>query len=80
MTFHTCRFCRQWGKTSYIVKYGVRHYAHFECLVKAFTPDAFRSLMIKLPLFQLQQLPVVEAMKLGVAEVIASVLAERKPR
>lgn len=45
MTFHstlsTCRFCKE---TSYdgegMVKYGVRHYAHFKCYLVAEKPLA----------------------------------------
>lgn len=34
---NTCRFCRQWernGKDN-LLKYGVRHYAHYECYLNA---------------------------------------------
>ena len=26
-----CRFCKSWKNEDQMVKYGVRHYAHFEC-------------------------------------------------
>lgn len=31
---HTCRFCGDW-KNQDMVKYGVRHYAHFRCYLDA---------------------------------------------
>jgi hypothetical protein len=27
----TCRFCKSWKNEDQMVKYGVRHYAHFTC-------------------------------------------------
>lgn len=31
----TCRFCKSWKDEDRMVKYGVRHYAHFECYLDA---------------------------------------------
>lgn len=33
MALSTCRFCKDWHGE--MVKYGVRHYAHFDCYLKA---------------------------------------------
>ena len=27
----TCRFCKSWKDEGHMIKYGVRHYAHFDC-------------------------------------------------
>lgn len=32
---NTCRFCKSWRREHQMVKYGVRHYAHFECYLDA---------------------------------------------
>lgn len=31
----TCRFCKSWKDEDSMVKYGVRHYAHFRCYLEA---------------------------------------------
>lgn len=31
----TCRFCKSWKNEDQMVKYGVRHYAHFRCYLDA---------------------------------------------
>ncbi len=31
----TCRFCKSWKNEDQMVKYGVRHYAHFDCYLDA---------------------------------------------
>ena len=31
----TCRFCKSWKDEDQMVKYGVRHYAHFACYLDA---------------------------------------------
>ena len=31
----TCRFCKELAWHQDVVKYGVRHYAHFDCYLKA---------------------------------------------
>jgi hypothetical protein len=31
----TCRFCKSWKHEDRMVKYGVRHYAHYECFLDA---------------------------------------------
>lgn len=31
----TCRFCDDWKDWDGLVKYGVRHYAHFKCYLDA---------------------------------------------
>lgn len=76
----TCRYCREYGKHSHMLKYGVRHYAHLECLVRALTPDALKHLFTQVGTFPLGQIPFIEAEKLGIRELIQSELAERKAR
>lgn len=34
----TCRFCKSWKDEDRMVKYGVRHYAHFDCYLEAGKP------------------------------------------
>lgn len=34
-TWNTCRFCKQSAHSGCLVKYEVRHYAHYECYLKA---------------------------------------------
>jgi hypothetical protein len=34
----TCRFCKSWRDPDKMVKYGVRHYAHFACYLDAGKP------------------------------------------
>jgi hypothetical protein len=34
----TCRFCHEAGRSDEMVKYGVRHYAHFACYIEAERP------------------------------------------
>ena len=31
----TCRFCKSWKDEDHMVKYSVRHYAHFDCYLDA---------------------------------------------
>jgi len=50
MTYHKCRFCNLWESADF-VKYGPRHYAHLRCLHHAYTPDAFESLLNKIPVW-----------------------------
>ena len=33
--FSTCRFCDAYAPSNQMVKYGVRHYAHFHCYLDA---------------------------------------------
>jgi hypothetical protein len=35
--FNTCRFCDNWRNQN-MVKYGTRHYAHFQCYLDAGKP------------------------------------------
>lgn len=35
MSMQTCRFCKSWKHEDQMVKYGVRHYAHFDCYLDA---------------------------------------------
>ncbi len=35
MTMQTCRFCGSWRDADRMFKYGVRHYAHFDCYLGA---------------------------------------------
>lgn len=32
---HTCRFCGEWKDQDQMVKYGVRHHAHYKCYLEA---------------------------------------------
>jgi len=34
-TQSTCRYCKKYGNSERMVKYGVRHYAHFSCFLDA---------------------------------------------
>lgn len=47
----TCRFCKSWRDEERMVKYGVRHYAHFHCYL-----DAGKSLEV-LPDWQIIKFP-----------------------
>ncbi len=50
MTFNTCRFCDS-KMSDDLVKYGTRHYAHYECYLDAGKPlDA-------LPKWQVEKFP-----------------------
>ena len=69
MSIHigTCRFCKEFGTTSryadgrLLVKYGVRHYAHPDCGLKAKGVAFFESLTD----WQCTQFPVMAALKAG---------------
>jgi hypothetical protein len=52
MSYNHCRFCKQFETDSMrLVKYGVRHYAHYECFL-----DAGKTLD-DLPRWQVQSFP-----------------------
>jgi hypothetical protein len=59
-SIQTCRFCKKadWEDARPMVKYGVRHYAHGECYLRAGKPLAALSdyQVGKLPYFTLKEL------------------------
>lgn len=71
--YHTCRLCNTF-ENAFMLKYGVRHYAHVRCLHKAYTPDAFKSLLMKTPLWQVKAIPYREAAELGILNLLHSIL------
>ena len=62
---NTCRFCKSWDGGKYgFVKYGVRHYAHADCALKAKGPAFFDLLQD----WQLRQFPYFAAKEAGLAD------------
>lgn len=61
--FNTCRFCKDWRENKYgdLIKYGVRHYAHADCGLKAKGTKFFDAL----PEWRLQQFPIFAAKDTG---------------
>jgi hypothetical protein len=78
----TCRGCRKqdytthdWGQLK-LFKYGVRHYAHAECLVGLIGTHG----IVDLPDHQLRQFPAALADKLGIIDNIQRVIDGKKPQ
>jgi hypothetical protein len=66
---HGCRLCGLKGESG-LLKYGVRHYAHLRCLRKAYTDDALKSILKKIPVWRLRQIPYFEAKELGLLPML----------
>ena len=62
---NTCRFCKEQTSAS-LIKYGVRHYAHAECGLKAQGP----AFLDNLHDWQCGQFPYFIAKKYGLEKVI----------
>lgn len=62
---NTCRFCKDWKDEGHypMVKYGVRHYAHADCALKAKGAEFFD----RLSEHQLSQFPYFAAKEAGLA-------------
>jgi len=75
-SFATCRFCGKssLGNTDDMVKYGVRHYAHFRCYL-----EAGKSLT-DLRDWQIVEFPALLLHKHGLTEVAEAAIARLKPR
>lgn len=65
----TCRFCKSWKRENDMIKYGVRHYAHFECYV-----DAGKHLR-KLHGWQVRQFPKPLLERFGLLDEAKAVIA-----
>lgn len=52
-TWNTCRVCHEAGPSLRMVKYGIRHHAHFACYIEAKRPLA------TLPAWQVRRFPAL---------------------
>lgn len=75
---NTCRFCKDWHEGKYgLVKYGVRHYAHADCGLKA-KGSAFFDLLSD---WQLNQFPYFAAKDCGLdASLVEKIRSRNEPR
>lgn len=64
---NTCRFCKKMVHRDFHVKYGVRHYAHFDCYLDA-GKDLFR-----LSRWQVDQFPRDLLKKRGLLDRVESI-------
>lgn len=71
---NTCRFCKSWKREDEMVKYGVRHYAHFECYI-----DAGKSLS-DLHSWQIKQFPHKLLKEKGLLPYVETILDEKRLR
>lgn len=70
----TCRFCGKWGHDHKdFVKYGVRHYAHHDCYLKAGKPLA------DLHSWQIGTFPYRVLQKHNMVKAASELLNERQP-
>lgn len=73
----TCRFCGKYdGQDEHgldLIKYGVRHYAHPDCLLKAKSAGTW----IRLHDWQLGQFPVFAAKRAGLYESLCEAIRGR---
>lgn len=78
-SFNTCRFCHksQWEKgvrESMLVRYGTRHWAHLACLSER---GRLIDVLTKMHTHQLNQLPALELLDLGVLNLVRKIVAAR---
>lgn len=66
----TCRFCKSWKNEDQMVKYGVRHHAHFECYLAA------GKSLTSLHAWQVGKFPARLLAKHGLTQVAESILRE----
>lgn len=71
---NTCRLCGDWYKDSFMIKYAVRHSAHFACIVKRGRMD----ILEKLTNWQLAQIPIKEIRSYHMLETITFLYKERE--
>ena len=69
----TCRFCKSWKNEDRMVKYGVRHYAHFACYLDAGKP------LSDLHDWQVSQFPYVLLKKHGLLEQAKALAGNENP-
>ena len=78
MSFNSCRFCRLGDREDEhrmeLVKYGVRHYAHPDCLLKAKREGAWTLLHD----WQLEQFPYFAAKRQGLDESLSEAIRGRR--
>ena len=74
---NTCRFCHQFGKDRFglnLLQYGVRHYAHPDCLLRAKGCDAWTLL----PDWRLETFPYFAAKRAGLDVTLEEAIRGRK--
>lgn len=69
-----CRFCQDRGLERQLLKYGVRHYAHAECLVRKLGVDALAAL----PSGELATAPVLVLRDMGIDAMALWEAAQRR--
>lgn len=72
--FRTCRFCKRM-ETS-LLKYGVRQYAHGNCLLAAKGTETFDLL----PLAELNRFPYFVAKEYGLLAALESAIAQKEAK
>lgn len=77
-TTNVCRFCGKYaGEDKHhldLIHYGVRHYAHPDCLLKAKGPDAWTLLHD----WQLDQFPALAANRAGLYDSLTMAIDGRR--
>ena len=77
---NVCRFCRKYDREDEyglaLIRYGVRHNAHPDCLLNAKGAAAFERLHV----WQLQQFPALAAQRAGLLGVLREKLGYRDER
>jgi hypothetical protein len=77
---NTCRFCGKWETDAQgfepTLKYGVRHYAHPDCALKAQGADFFS----RLHDWQLDQFPALAAVRHGLYEELCERIRSRREK
>lgn len=66
--FRTCRLCQERARSTDMVRYGLRHYAHYRCYL-----DAGKSLD-ELPTVSVGEFPYRLLMEYGLAEHAEAIL------
>lgn len=69
----TCRFCRSWEGAK--VKYGVRHYAHPQCLLSGKGKQG-KEFLLALPAWRLRNLPALFIKESGLEAEIKAAIAK----
>lgn len=67
-SMHVCRFCQKDGHHYEMVKYGVRHYAHFECYLD-------HKPLSDLPKFKIESFPFFLIAKRGLMDEVERLTA-----